>query len=102
MLIMELLQSKANTLINTLSLIPTVAKKHHFFDSGLLYQFCINFRCRRRLSELLNETRQDNDEEATVPTQEENNPGSLFGPSESQTAEDGNNAFQSGKKNGAL
>lgn len=32
-----------------------VSLKHHFFDSGLLYQFCINFRRRRRLSELLHE-----------------------------------------------
>uniref|UniRef100_M4A569 Si:dkeyp-97e7.9 n=1 Tax=Xiphophorus maculatus TaxID=8083 RepID=M4A569_XIPMA len=35
--------------------------KRDFFDSGLLYQFCINFRRRRRLSELLNEREQEND-----------------------------------------
>ncbi|TNN67324.1 DEP domain-containing mTOR-interacting protein [Liparis tanakae] len=34
-------------------IIQHVAKKHDFSDSGLLYQFCINFRRRRRLSELL-------------------------------------------------
>uniref|UniRef100_A0A3P8ZHS7 Uncharacterized protein n=1 Tax=Esox lucius TaxID=8010 RepID=A0A3P8ZHS7_ESOLU len=37
-------------------IIQHVAKKHNFFDSGLLYKFCINFRRRRRLSELLNES----------------------------------------------
>ncbi|XP_067286871.1 DEP domain-containing mTOR-interacting protein isoform X1 [Pseudorasbora parva] len=37
-------------------IIQHVSLKHHFFDSGLLYQFCINFRRRRRLSELLHET----------------------------------------------
>nr|XP_055040536.1 DEP domain-containing mTOR-interacting protein [Misgurnus anguillicaudatus] len=37
-------------------IIQHVSQKHHFFDSGLLYQFCINFRRRRRLSELLHET----------------------------------------------
>ncbi|XP_051768431.1 DEP domain-containing mTOR-interacting protein isoform X2 [Ctenopharyngodon idella] len=36
-------------------IIQHVSLKHHFFDSGLLYQFCINFRRRRRLSELLHE-----------------------------------------------
>lgn len=43
-----------------------VTKKHDFFDSGLLYQFCINFRRRRRLSELLNEGKQDNEEGAST------------------------------------
>ncbi|CAM4732108.1 unnamed protein product [Leuciscus chuanchicus] len=37
-------------------IIQHVSLKHHFFDSGLLYQFCINFRRRRHLSELLHET----------------------------------------------
>uniref|UniRef100_A0A3Q2XEE7 Activity-dependent neuroprotector homeobox a n=1 Tax=Hippocampus comes TaxID=109280 RepID=A0A3Q2XEE7_HIPCM len=36
-----------------------VAQKHDFFDSGLHYQFCINFRRRRRLSELLGERERD-------------------------------------------
>ncbi|KAK2914681.1 hypothetical protein Q8A73_005275 [Channa argus] len=71
-----------------------VAKKHHFYDSGLLYQFCINFRRRRRLSELLNYKDQDNDEELTVPTQEENLPDSLFDLCKSPS-EEGNNAFKS-------
>ncbi|XP_037535208.1 DEP domain-containing mTOR-interacting protein [Nematolebias whitei] len=46
-------------------IIQHVAKKHNFFDSGLLYQFCINFRRRRRLSELLNEKKQENDAAAS-------------------------------------
>uniref|UniRef100_A0A3Q3X5N5 DEP domain-containing protein n=1 Tax=Mola mola TaxID=94237 RepID=A0A3Q3X5N5_MOLML len=54
------------------------AKKHNFFDSGLLYQFCINFRRRRRLSELLNEGEQDVDEGVAVWTQEDNHPESPF------------------------
>ncbi|XP_045552626.1 DEP domain-containing mTOR-interacting protein isoform X2 [Salmo salar] len=32
-----------------------VTNKHHFVDGGLLYQFRLNFRRRRRLMELLNE-----------------------------------------------
>uniref|UniRef100_A0A8C3RPD9 DEP domain-containing mTOR-interacting protein n=1 Tax=Chelydra serpentina TaxID=8475 RepID=A0A8C3RPD9_CHESE len=36
-------------------IIQHVSGKHHFFDSNLLYQFRINFRRRRRLTELLNE-----------------------------------------------
>ncbi|KAJ3602629.1 hypothetical protein NHX12_030378 [Muraenolepis orangiensis] len=36
-----------------------VLKKHNFFDSGLLYQFSINFRRRRRLSELLHDDEPD-------------------------------------------
>lgn len=32
-----------------------VSNRHHFFDSDILYQFWINFRRRRRLTELLNE-----------------------------------------------
>lgn len=41
-----------------LSLLPCsllVSNRHHFFDSDILYQFWINFRRRRRLTELLNE-----------------------------------------------
>ncbi|KAG7477873.1 hypothetical protein MATL_G00074210 [Megalops atlanticus] len=37
-------------------IIQHVSLKHHFFDSALLYQFCINFRRRRRLAELLSES----------------------------------------------
>nr|XP_006639558.1 PREDICTED: DEP domain-containing mTOR-interacting protein-like isoform X1 [Lepisosteus oculatus] len=37
-------------------IVQHVALRHHFFDSGLLYQFCINFRRRRRLAELLSES----------------------------------------------
>ncbi|XP_062976973.1 DEP domain-containing mTOR-interacting protein-like isoform X1 [Elgaria multicarinata webbii] len=36
-------------------IIQHVAVRHHFYDSDLLYQFHINFRRRRRLTELLNE-----------------------------------------------
>ncbi|CAB1321325.1 unnamed protein product [Coregonus sp. 'balchen'] len=32
-----------------------MTNKHHFVDGGLLYQFRLNFRRRRRLMELLNE-----------------------------------------------
>uniref|UniRef100_A0A3P8VSG2 Si:dkeyp-97e7.9 n=1 Tax=Cynoglossus semilaevis TaxID=244447 RepID=A0A3P8VSG2_CYNSE len=53
-------------------IIQHVANKHDFFDSGLLYQFCINFRRRRRLSELLNESDQDNEDSLTTPTPEDN------------------------------
>ncbi|CAJ1051327.1 DEP domain-containing mTOR-interacting protein [Xyrichtys novacula] len=61
-------------------IIQHVAKKHDFFDSGLLYQFCINFRRRRRLSELLNESERDTDEGVTVSSPEENHPDSPFVP----------------------
>ncbi|XP_028927160.1 DEP domain-containing mTOR-interacting protein [Ornithorhynchus anatinus] len=37
-------------------IIQHVSNKHHFFDNNLLYQFRINFRRRRRLTELLTET----------------------------------------------
>ncbi|KAM8967881.1 DEP domain-containing mTOR-interacting protein [Pelodytes ibericus] len=37
------------------AVIQHVATKYHFVDSGLLYQFRLNFRRRRRLMELLNE-----------------------------------------------
>ncbi|XP_015254085.1 PREDICTED: DEP domain-containing mTOR-interacting protein-like isoform X2 [Cyprinodon variegatus] len=56
-------------------IIQHVTRKHDFFDSGLLYQFCINFRRRRRLSELLNEREQDID---GTSTQEESNLDSPF------------------------
>nr|XP_057944098.1 DEP domain-containing mTOR-interacting protein isoform X2 [Doryrhamphus excisus] len=59
-------------------IIQHVAKKHDFFDSGLLYQFCINFRRRRRLSELLNESEQDDDEGTVVSTHEDSHPESPF------------------------
>ncbi|XP_052002845.1 DEP domain-containing mTOR-interacting protein-like isoform X3 [Xyrauchen texanus] len=36
-------------------IIQHVSNKHHFVDGGLLYQFRMNFRRRRRLMELLNE-----------------------------------------------
>ncbi|RXN28191.1 DEP domain-containing mTOR-interacting isoform X1 [Labeo rohita] len=36
-------------------IIQHVSNKHHFVDGGLLYQFRMNFRRRRRLLELLNE-----------------------------------------------
>ncbi|KAG5857077.1 hypothetical protein ANANG_G00014740 [Anguilla anguilla] len=36
-------------------IIQHVTNKHHFADGGLLYQFRMNFRRRRRLMELLNE-----------------------------------------------
>lgn len=42
----------------SLSLLPCsllVSNRHHFFDSDILYHFWINFRRRRRLTELLNE-----------------------------------------------
>nr|XP_019967053.1 PREDICTED: DEP domain-containing mTOR-interacting protein-like [Paralichthys olivaceus] len=60
-------------------IIQHVANKHDFFDSGLLYQFCINFRRRRRLSELLNEGEQDDDTESVaVSTQQNNHSDSPF------------------------
>ncbi|XP_029467823.1 DEP domain-containing mTOR-interacting protein-like isoform X1 [Rhinatrema bivittatum] len=36
-------------------IIQHVLNKHHFFDTKLLYQFRVNFRRRRRLTELLSE-----------------------------------------------
>ncbi|KAI1233465.1 hypothetical protein IHE44_0004645 [Lamprotornis superbus] len=36
-------------------IIQHVSNRHHFFDSDILYHFWINFRRRRRLTELLNE-----------------------------------------------
>ncbi|XP_077430389.1 DEP domain-containing mTOR-interacting protein isoform X2 [Vanacampus margaritifer] len=59
-------------------IIQHVAKKHDFFDSGLLYQFCINFRRRRRLSELLSESEQDNYQGTAPSTPEDSHPDSPF------------------------
>nr|XP_014267960.2 DEP domain-containing mTOR-interacting protein [Maylandia zebra] len=59
-------------------IIQHVGQKHDFFDSGLLYQFCINFRRRWRLSELLTENEQVNDEAVMASTQEDNNSESPF------------------------
>ncbi len=53
------------------SLHSAVSLKHHFFDSGLLYQFCINFRRRRHLSELLHETENQEVEDITHQSQED-------------------------------
>lgn len=79
-----------------LSLPPLVAKKHDFFDSGLLYQFCINFRRRRRLSELLSEREQDSDESVVASTQDDNHPDSPFVLRKNPFQEH-NTAFHSGK-----
>ncbi|XP_040890814.1 DEP domain-containing mTOR-interacting protein isoform X2 [Toxotes jaculatrix] len=76
-------------------IIQHVAKKHDFFDSGLLYQFRINFRRRRHLSELLNESEQDNDEGVAASAQEDNHSESPFVLRKSPSQE-GNSAFQSG------
>lgn len=74
-----------------------MARKHDFFDSGLLYQFCINFRRRRRLSELLNESEQDDGEGVAVSTQEDNHSESPFVLRKSRPLE-GHSAFQSGEE----
>uniref|UniRef100_A0AAV2M5M8 Uncharacterized protein n=1 Tax=Knipowitschia caucasica TaxID=637954 RepID=A0AAV2M5M8_KNICA len=55
-------------------IIQHVSKKHIFFDSGLLYQFCINFRRRRRLSELISDTEQNNEEVGMVSLEENSSP----------------------------
>ncbi|XP_049893510.1 DEP domain-containing mTOR-interacting protein [Epinephelus moara] len=75
-------------------IIQHVAKKHDFFDSGLLYQFCINFRRRRRLSELVNESEQNDDEGVAVSTPEDNHHDSPFALRKNPSQE-GNSAFQS-------
>ncbi|XP_061584738.1 DEP domain-containing mTOR-interacting protein [Cololabis saira] len=59
-------------------IIQHVEKKHDFFDSGLLYHFCINFRRRRRLSELLNESRQDGEDGGPPPPHVDHSPDSPF------------------------
>lgn len=74
---------------------PLVAKKYDFFDSGLLYQFCINFRRKRHLSELLRESEEDN-EDVVILTQEDNHLESPFVLHKSDPQE-GSSAFQSGK-----
>ncbi|XP_061687258.1 DEP domain-containing mTOR-interacting protein isoform X2 [Syngnathoides biaculeatus] len=60
------------------SIIQHVGQKHDFFDSGLLYQFCINFRHRRRLSELLSESDQDNYDGPMLSTQGDGHHDSPF------------------------
>ncbi|XP_068171267.1 DEP domain-containing mTOR-interacting protein isoform X2 [Antennarius striatus] len=78
-------------------IIQHVSKKRNFFDSGLLYQFCINFRHRRRLSELLNESEQNEqngDGGVTATTQEDNHPDSPFVLRKTQPQEC-NSAFES-------
>nr|XP_040059239.1 DEP domain-containing mTOR-interacting protein isoform X4 [Gasterosteus aculeatus aculeatus] len=72
-------------------IIQHVAKKYEFFDSGLLYQFCINFRRRRRLSELLRESEQDDDK---VSTQEDSR-GDSPSVRHKSSPQEGDNAFQS-------
>ncbi|XP_037346428.1 DEP domain-containing mTOR-interacting protein [Pungitius pungitius] len=74
-------------------IIQHVAKKYEFFDSRLLYQFCINFRRRHRLSELLRESEKD-DKGAIVSTQEDSRADSAFVWHKSSPQED-SNAFQS-------
>ena len=75
-----------------------MANKHDFFDSGVLYQFCINFRRRRRLSELLNEGEEDKSTEGVaVSTQEDNHSDSPFVVPKNPHHE-GNSAFNTGKK----
>ncbi|XP_077386110.1 DEP domain-containing mTOR-interacting protein isoform X2 [Festucalex cinctus] len=78
-------------------IIQHVAKKHDFFDSGLLYQFCINFRRRRRLSELLSESEQDNYQGTVASTQDDSHPDSpyVLNKNPSQEAATG---FQSGAR----
>ncbi|XP_037622524.1 DEP domain-containing mTOR-interacting protein [Sebastes umbrosus] len=77
-------------------IIQHVAKKHEFFDSGLLYQFCINFRRRRRLSELLHESEQDDDKDegVAVSTHDDNHPDSPF-VLRKNPPQEGNSAFKS-------
>ncbi|XP_033483509.1 DEP domain-containing mTOR-interacting protein [Epinephelus lanceolatus] len=75
-------------------IIQHAAKKHDFFDSGLLYQFCINFRRRRRLSELVNESERNDDEGVAVSTPEDNHHDSPFALHKNPPQE-GNSAFHS-------
>ncbi|XP_077582695.1 DEP domain-containing mTOR-interacting protein [Stigmatopora nigra] len=72
-----------------------VAKKHDFFDSGLLYQFRINFRRRRRLSELLCKNERDANQGAVGSTPEDGHPDSPFVLHKGSSQEP-NNGFQSG------
>lgn len=71
-------------------------KKHEFFDSGLLYHFCINFRRRRRLSELLNKAEPDLDEGVSASAAEDNHLDSPFFLRKNQPQEE-NAVFQSGE-----
>ncbi|XP_019735104.1 DEP domain-containing mTOR-interacting protein isoform X2 [Hippocampus comes] len=64
-----------------------VAQKHDFFDSGLHYQFCINFRRRRRLSELLGERERDGDHGAVWSTGEDSHPDRALVPLENAARE---------------
>ncbi|XP_028854594.1 DEP domain-containing mTOR-interacting protein isoform X2 [Denticeps clupeoides] len=57
-------------------IIQHVSLTHHFYDSGLLYQFCVNFRRRRCLSELLNES--EHEENKEVFQTQENQDESAF------------------------
>lgn len=77
-------------------LLCAVEKKHEFFDSGLLYQFCINFRRRRRLSELLNKSERDHEDGVWVSTPEDNPPDSPFVLRKDPPPEE-NAVFQSGE-----
>lgn len=74
----------------------TVSQKHHFFDSGLLYQFCINFRRRRRLSELLHETERE-EVECTAQQNQDDQADSPFTLHKLSPYE-GNSNFLSGSK----
>uniref|UniRef100_A0A3Q3IWK1 DEP domain-containing protein n=1 Tax=Monopterus albus TaxID=43700 RepID=A0A3Q3IWK1_MONAL len=69
-----------------------IQHQHDFFDSGLLYQFCICFHCCHHLSELLSE--QDSDKEVMELSQKENSPYSPFVLCKSK-AQEGSSAFQS-------
>lgn len=71
-------------------------KKHEFFDSGLLYQFCINFHRRRRLSELLNKAERGYDKGVSVSTPEDSHPDSPFALRQNQPQEE-IAVFQSGE-----
>lgn len=71
-------------------------KKHEFFDSGLLYHFCINFRRRRRLSELLNKAEPDLDEGVSASAAEDNHLDSPFFLRKNPPQEE-NAVFQSGE-----
>ncbi|KAM8868014.1 DEP domain-containing mTOR-interacting protein [Synchiropus picturatus] len=76
-------------------IIQHVARKHDFFDSGLLYHFCINFRRRRRLSQLLYERDRDKDEGHVVPRHEDSHPESPHAFHKSPSQEEDNIGFQS-------
>lgn len=77
-------------------LLHTVSQKHHFFDSGLLYEFCINFRRRRRLSELLHETEIE-EQECTTQQNQDDQTDNPFTQCKTPPSE-GNSNFSSGSK----